>query len=516
MGQGNIKEASTQPGSRILPQQTPPAQPENPVLAGMGAGTRIGQIPDYAQQPPASPSSSIPPPEQMNALGPPLPERSKMVLSGGLNRPVSPKEKATFLTVTGIGRNHPLAKAVLYRLKEELRDRGVKTGKGDRNDCEDGTTISLELGNTDEIAKKTRDAYNRTCCLVVNLKDLGIGPKTAAKLIFADVDRQDLSARSWHLPKKPSPLELAGRRQWIDALAKIGAFEQVVFLLSDLAKVHHDIGEDLLSAAKTISHLVDAAIDGALAKAKYPATALKVFKEWVCSVICNKLGEHGSELVKAGKIVLMDIMTVDSNCSELQPYQLAVFKNIADAMKKISPDERSNLLRELFYLPDIDRYELFGNPKARMLLLDVAGFSEFQEDFDKADQYYHEVFFTAWKRLKEKFVMPKTHSDTGEILARSPYTDLAKESINLFFKGAEAACVIGLEMEAIAVLRFLAGRKELSDEQKLQLKTLSGQIQMSVRFSPLSYQVERFDDVKKQTDAIIAQAFGEQKPDPGV
>jgi hypothetical protein len=93
---------------------------------------------------------------------------------------------------------------------------------------------------------------------------------------------------------------------------------------------------------------------------------------------------------------------------------------------------------------------------------------------------------------------------------------LAKESINLFFKGAEAACVIGLEMEAIAVLRFLAGRKELSDEQKLQLKTLSGQIQMSVRFSPLSYQVERFDDVKKQTDAIIAQAFGEQKPDPGV
>jgi hypothetical protein len=39
---------------------------------------------------------------------------------------------------------------------------------------------------------------------------------------------------------------------------------------------------------------------------------------------------------------------------------------------------------------------------------------------------------------------------------------------------------------------------------------------VTVRFHYLRDKAAKFDDVKKQTDAIIAQAFGDQLPEPGV
>jgi hypothetical protein len=138
------------------------------------------------------------------------------------------------------------------------------------------------------------------------------------------------------------------------------------------------------------------------------------------------------------------------------------------------------------------------------------------DDFEKIDKHYHEIFIKRHERLAEKFVFDFNFKGQLEILARSPYAPISTNGIELLLQLADAACIIGREEVAIAVLEFLASRPELSETQRETVKALRDRIQVTVRFHYLRDKAAKFDDVKKQTDAIIAQAFGDQLPEPGV
>jgi hypothetical protein len=241
-----------------------------------------------------------------------------------------------------------------------------------------------------DVASKVQDAVYRTAWLVRNLHSLGFGPETTAMLMGLEAVAQDLSARApWALPNKPNEPkpDCSSRRKCIEALMNAGCVDAAVALLSDLARVEDDIVGDLRRNDKIMAAHKEKTREYTrvkftlpdLASAKDSSSALSAFKATVCSRLCE-LGRHG--LYQAGAMVLRDVLTVDNDCSELQPYQIAVFQNIAFYLKRW-PKDQSVLLQALFH--SIDRAALFRNPKARFLLLDVAGLraAEYRDAYGK-------------------------------------------------------------------------------------------------------------------------------------
>jgi hypothetical protein len=108
--------------------------------------------------------------------------------------------------------------------------------------------------------------------------------------------------------------------------------------------------------------------------------------------------------------------------------------------------------------------------------------------------------------------------DQLEILARSPYTPISADSIDLFLDLADAATYCAGQVNtAIGVLKFLASREELSDKQKQRIIALCDQIKMAVRFDPDPKIAESFDSVVEKTDAILAgfAGAGERRKEAG-
>jgi len=226
-------------------------------------------------------------------------------------------------------------------------------------------------------------------------------------------------------------------------------------------------------------------------------------------------------------MVLQDIATIDNNSSELEPYQIFVFEAIAS---KVIFDEHA--LEKLLDLPGIDPGDLFQNPKARFLLLDVAGLgaveyrdaygkmTNLHDAFEKIDKHYHAIYFKSRKRLQEKFVI-HGFPDRAEILARSPFTPVSEKSAEQLLQLAEAACMIGFEEEAVAVLEFLVPKEELSEKHRAGLKPLADRILMSARFNPeRQFRTSHYNAVKSRIDSIVFPETGQgkrqQKPEPGV
>jgi len=543
MDRGFTKEIG-QRGSGTVHQQTPPAQPHN---GSSSEATALAQtantIPNYASTSiaitplPQNANVRILTPEEMSHLGPTIHEGSKFepLKDFMYSKPKNPLRRnlAKFsTTLAGIQSDHPLAKAISRHLDQEFQAQGLGSGKIKRKSCEAGTTISFMISRPN-VESKVQDAVFRTARLVRNLHSLGFGPNTTAMLMGLKAVGQDLSARTpWALPNKPNEPkpDCSSRRECIEALMNAGCIDAAVALLSDLARVEDNIVGDLRRNDKIMASHKEKTreykrvkfMPPDLASAKDSSSALSAFKATVCSRLCE-LGRGG--LRQAGAVVLRDVLTVDNDCSELQPYQIAVFQNIAFYLKRW-PKDQSVLLQSLFH--SIDRAALFRNPKARFLLLEVAGLraaeyrdasgkiTKLADDFEKIDMHYHEIFIKRYERLAEKFVFDFNFKGQLEIMARSPYAPISTNSIELLLQLADAACIIGREEVAIAVLEFLASRPELSETQRETVKALRDRIQVTVRFHYLRDKAAKFDDVKKQTDAIIAQAFGDQLPEPGV
>ena len=84
------------------------------------------------------------------------------------------------------------------------------------------------------------------------------------------------------------------------------------------------------------------------------------------------------------------------------------------------------------------------------------------------------------------------------------------KSIDQLLALAGAACVIGFEEEAVAVLELLVPRnEELSVEQAVALATLADQILMFARFSPeQQFRTSNFNAFKSRIDAILPPSEG--------
>ena len=551
MDRGFTKEIGRR-GSGTVHQQTPPAQPHN---GSNSEATALAQtantIPNYASTSiaitplPQNANVRILTPEEMSHLGPTIHEDSKFEPLGKFeySKPKNPlrKNAAKYsTTLAGIQRNHPLAKAISRHLDQEFQAQGFGSGKIKRKSCEAGTTISFMIDSPDD-GWKVEHAVHRTRNLVRNLHSLGFGPKTTAMLMGLKAVAQDLSAQApWDLPNEPNEPkpDCSSRRECIEALMKAGCFDAAVALLSDLARVEDNIVGDVRRNDKIVAAHVAAHKETTreykrvrfmlpdLASAKDSSSALSAFKASVCPRLCEL--ERGS-LYQAGAIVLRDVLTVDNDCSELQPYQIAVFQNIASYLKGW-PVDQSFILQALFHC--IDPADLFRTPKVRFLLLDVAGLgaveyrdaygemTNLHDAFEKIDKHYHAIYFKSRKRLQEKFVI-HDFPDRAEILARSPFTPVSEKSVEQLLQLAEAACMIGFEEEAVAVLEFLVPKEELSERHRAGLKPLADRILMSARFNPeRQFRTSHYNAVKSRIDSIVfpesGQGKGQQKPEPGV
>jgi hypothetical protein len=293
------------------------------------------------------------------------------------------------------------------------------------------------------------------------------------------------------MPREPNELDCQRRKACIAKLMKHGYFEAAFILLSDWAKVDRlFIGYFAIPYARQLGRSYDFKLDD--------DDPIRAFKRFAWGSI---------NPVQAARIVLRDVATIDNESTDFEHYQIQVFEKVAE-MATIF--DRQDLQEQLLDLLDIDRGDLFRNPKVRHLLLDVAKLEELRDVFDVIDNHYNAIFLTTRKRLEEKFVFHNNFLGAAKIEARSPYTPLAKKSIDQLLALAGAACVIGFEEEAVAVLELLEPRnEELSVEQMAALATLADQILMFARFSPeQQFRPSNFNAVKSRIDAILPPSEG--------
>ncbi len=490
MGSNNVKEAGNSPRTGAA---TPRAhQPQNePNFELVALGHTADTVANYAQPIsvtplPSNATISILTPQEMSRLGPEPPERPFEQLMQPLAMTDTREISAV---VTGIESYRPLAEAISNNLDREIgRDQFTV------EECEGGTEFSFN-----GTLHSSSEAWKRACNLFENLYALGfrsnsLGMSCAAVdlVTLLPIVRQDLSARKqWNMPSEPNHLDWQRRKTCIDDLMQNGYFEAAFILLSDCAKVDLLVIKNfMVPRARELGRLYDFKTDDA-----DPLRALKRGFAW-----------ESIYPVQAGRIVLRDVATVDDNSTELEQYQIQAFEQIADDARIF---DRAQLVAELLDLPDIDRGDLFRNPKVRFLLLDIGKLEELRDHFDAIDNHYNAIFLKTRKRLEEKFVLHNDFLGTAKIESRSPYTPLSEKSIEQLFQLAEAACVIGFEEEAVAVLEFLAPRNELSDKQRAALTPLAERTLMFARFTPdRQFRTSNFNAVKSRIDGIFLPPNG--------
>jgi hypothetical protein len=478
--------------------------------AASAFGQTVLPLTHYAEAPGSSTITTLPENStistltpELNALGPPIPERPKVEF-GELTCSSWDFPKIVYsATLAGVRNNSPLADAICRRLSCELGGASPVASK----DCAKGIEISFE----DLAASRATATYRRLGNFITNLQALGASTNDL-KLIDLNSVWQDLAARTpWHFYESRE-----SRKECIKTLMSYGLFQPALLLLADFMKVDASVIKDFalpfVQNELKLSTVVE--IKG---------NDLRALKSLVCCDLSMRL----NHFTRAGAMVLQDIATIDNNSSELEPYQIFVFETIAS---KVIFDEHA--LEKLLDLPGIVPGDLFQNPKARFLLLDVAGLgaveyrdaygemTNLHDAFEKIDKHYHAIYFKSRKRLQEKFVI-HDFPDRAEILARSPFTPVSEKSVEQLLQLAEAACMIGFEEEAVAVLEFLVPKEELSERHRAGLKPLADRILMSARFNPeRQFRTSHYNAVKSRIDSIVfpesGQGKGQQKPEPGV
>src|SRR5262245_8367029 len=483
MGSNNVKEATTSPRAGAATPRAQAQPPSGPNFEEVALGQTADAVANYAQPItvtplPANATIHILTLEERSRLGPQRPEPPFEELM----QPLAVMDTCEIsAVVTGIEPYAPLAEAISNYLARELGRHQFTIDA-----CEAGTKFSFN--------GSSGVAWGTTCSLFKNLYALGfrsnsLGRSCAAVnlVTLLPIVCQDLSARKqWNMPGERNNLDWQRRRTCIDDLMQNGYLEAAFILLSDCAKVDLLVIKNfMVPRARELGRLYDFKTDD--------ADPLRAFKR----------GFAWGRVypVQAGRIVLRDVATVDDNSTELEQYQIQVFEQIADDAKIF---DRSQLVAELLDLPDIDCGDLFRNPKVRFLLLDIGKLEELRDHFDAIDNHYNAIFLKTRKRLEEKFVLHNDFLGTAKIESRSPYTPLSERSIEQLLQLARAACVIGFEEEAVAVLEFLAPRKELSDEQRAALTALADQALMFARFTPdRQFRASNFSAVKARIDAIL-------------
>jgi hypothetical protein len=188
-----------------------------------------------------------------------------------------------------------------------------------------------------------------------NLQALGVNSNEIPKLMRIDSGpvSWDLAARTpWQFYESRE-----NRKECIKTLMSYGLFQPALLLLADFtnddASIIKDFAIPYVQNELKLSTFVEIKGDD-----------LRALKSLVCCDLSMRL----NHFTQAGAMVLQDIATIDNNSSELEPYQIFVFEAIAS---KVIFDEHA--LEKLLDLPGIDPGDLFQNPKARFLLLDVAG-----------------------------------------------------------------------------------------------------------------------------------------------
>src|SRR5262245_27171750 len=463
MGSNNVKEAGTSPRTGAATPRAQAQPPNGPNFEQIALGQTAGTVANYAQPTtvtplPADATIHILTPEEMSRLGPRRPQPPFEELMQPLA--VTDAREISAM-VTGIKPHAPLAEVIFHHLARELGHRQFTV-----DECEAGTKFSFN-GSSGVAWEATCDLFKNLYALGFRSNPLGMSRAEVNLVTSLPMVRQDLSARKqWNMPGEPNHLDWRRRKICIDNLMQNGYFGAAFILLSDCAKVDSlVITNFVVPRARDLRRLYDFKIDD--------ADPLRAFKRGFAWGSINH--------VQAARIALRDVATIDNNSSGLELYQIHAFERIAEDAKILDP---SQLLEELLDLPDIERADLFGNPKVRCLLLDIGKLEELRGSFDAIDNHYNAIFLKTRKRLEEKFVLHNDFLGTTKIEARSPYTPLSKKSIEQLLQLAEAACVIGFEEEAVAVLEFLAPRNELSDEQKAALTALADQILMFARFTP--------------------------------
>jgi len=185
-----------------------------------------------------------------------------------------------------------------------------------------------------------------------NLQALTIDTDGLITLLNLDDYSLDLFRPDRSLPKADSQAEKR-RLTCIETLLDHGYFEAAVILLSDLAKVDDTVIEKFaIPFAEQRLNFRQVPLP---VNVNDDANRLTRFKAMVCYNLCCK----NVDLAQAGRMVLRDILNVDANSSELQPYQRHVFDMIAASVQFLSMEVRTEFLQKLFNLPDIDPADLF-------------------------------------------------------------------------------------------------------------------------------------------------------------
>ena len=325
--------------------------------------------------------------------------------------------------------------------------------------------------------------------------------------------RESLSSSDWKFDiqsaQAPYPSDVKNRKKCIKVFLGAGLHEAALVLLQDFvcnSKLEATFARDYVVKDKF--------------KLTFPFKPKNLtFKSgentdlrWLRAFICVNI--YPADPYVAARIVLREFLTTDNDSSELQEYQLLVIKTLQETASNLDEAERSAMLRRLLDLPGVDRGDLFRNPKAKKLL--GSAFPELLKSdggtlgpLCALEMHYQEILWKSMKRLTEKFVLGGETPDQLEILARSPYTPISADSIDLFLDLADAATYCAGQVNtAIGVLKFLASREELSDKQKQRIIALCDQIKMAVRFDPDPKIAESFDSVVEKTDANSCRLAG--------
>jgi hypothetical protein len=521
VGQGHIQK-TTGKGTRRIPQVN--AQPTAPdtstsSVANTSFVQNVHNEPDYAQQAPSS-NTIIPLPQNatisiLTPLGPPLPQRPKVVL-GELKQSSTTLGTAKFkITVTGIEHTHPLAGVIKLHLYAnlqcqswdgKLRGQSIEFSVPKGRDCRGVTEVRFKANVPPSkfAYEQAQNAYRPTRNLIGNLQALGFDADQIGGWLLDNRNIcEGLSAQPhWEMPSEPTPEEHENRLRCIEALMYGNHFEAALALLSDLAKKENKDTELLATSfLKDDRYFKDPPSELSV---KGGGCGLKNIE----ALVCYNLSCDPSGLAQAGRIVLRHILTNDDDPSDLEPYQRNVFDMIAASAQSLSEEVRAKFLQDLFDLPDIDRADLFRNRKVRFLL-EVAGLEELRDIFEQIESRAQEVLWDRKEKLTDKGVRfsDQVFSDEPLEINGGPFDE---STIDLLLDFAEAVAMCGERIQwATGVLKFLSERvldvDDLRQDQLARAKALRNAIQMAVRFRPDPQVAAQFDTIKALTDEAIAE-----------